>query len=65
VTRLGRALGAIAAVLDDLGVRWALVGGLAVSARTEPRTTRDVEERGYARERDLRAALSDLAARRR
>ncbi len=29
--------------LDVLGVRWALVGGLAVSARSEPRTTRDVD----------------------
>jgi len=34
-----------AAVLDlaDLRLRWALVGGLAVSARTEPRFTRDVD----------------------
>ena len=33
------------AVLDlaDLRLRWALVGGLAVSARTEPRFTRDVD----------------------
>ncbi|GIW40822.1 MAG: hypothetical protein KatS3mg076_1399 [Candidatus Binatia bacterium] len=33
-------------VLDDLprsGRRWALVGGLAVSARAEPRLTRDVD----------------------
>jgi predicted nucleotidyltransferase len=29
--------------LDDLGRRWALIGGLAVSARAEPRTTRDVD----------------------
>ncbi len=34
-----------AAVLDltDLRLRWALVGGLAVSVRTEPRFTRDVD----------------------
>ena len=34
-----------AATLDlaDLRLRWALVGGLAVSARTEPRFTRDVD----------------------
>lgn len=34
-----------AAALDlaDLRLRWALVGGLAVSARTEPRFTRDVD----------------------
>lgn len=29
--------------LDELGVGWALVGGLAVSARREPRFTRDVD----------------------
>lgn len=29
--------------LDDAGRSWALVGGLAVSARAEPRTTRDVD----------------------
>ena len=31
------------AALDGLGVRWALIGGLAVSAQTEPRFTRDVD----------------------
>ena len=29
--------------LDTRGRRWALIGGLAVSARAEPRTTRDVD----------------------
>jgi len=29
--------------LRSLGVRWALIGGLAVSIRTEPRTTRDID----------------------
>lgn len=29
--------------LDELGRGWALIGGLAVSARAEPRTTRDVD----------------------
>jgi hypothetical protein len=29
--------------LDACGCRWALVGGLAVGARAEPRTTRDVD----------------------
>jgi predicted nucleotidyltransferase len=37
------ALAAAAGDLDALGRRWALVGGLAVSARAEPRTTRDVD----------------------
>lgn len=29
--------------LNAIGARWALVGGLAVSVRAEPRTTRDVD----------------------
>lgn len=29
--------------LRELGLPWALVGGLAVSARAEPRTTRDID----------------------
>lgn len=37
------ALTRIAADLDDLGQRWALVGGFAVSVRSEPRFTRDVD----------------------
>lgn len=40
---LEEALRAVAADLAHLGVSWALVGGLAVSARAEPRTTRDVD----------------------
>ncbi|HEX9736615.1 MAG TPA: hypothetical protein VGG06_32015 [Thermoanaerobaculia bacterium] len=29
--------------LAELDLRWALIGGLAVSARAEPRTTRDLD----------------------
>jgi predicted nucleotidyltransferase len=29
--------------LDEIGCKWALVGGIAVSARAEPRATRDVD----------------------
>jgi hypothetical protein len=36
-------LGRIARDLDAAGRRWALIGGLAVSARAEPRTTRDID----------------------
>lgn len=36
-------LATVAADLDALGVSWAVVGGLAVSARAEPRLTRDVD----------------------
>jgi hypothetical protein len=43
VNSLEAALRRIAGELDARGRRWALVGGLAVSARAEPRTTRDVD----------------------
>jgi len=43
VTRLLAALLQATRDLRDLDQRWALVGGLAVSARAEPRTTRDVD----------------------
>ncbi len=43
MTRLQQALAALAADLDDLGVRWALVGGLALAAHVEARTTRDLD----------------------
>ena len=43
MTRLLAALLQATRDLRDLDQRWALVGGLAVSARAEPRTTRDVD----------------------
>ncbi len=43
LTRVGRALLALANALADLRRAWALVGGLAVSARAEPRFTRDAD----------------------
>lgn len=43
MTTLDRVLRRLVADLDALELRWALVGGLAVSARAEPRTTRDVD----------------------
>lgn len=36
-------LAAIASRLDEVGVKWCLIGGMAVSARSEPRFTRDVD----------------------
>jgi hypothetical protein len=54
LTRLERALARLGNDLDDLDQRCALVGGLAVSARAEPRTTRDI---------DLAIAVVDEAAR--
>ena len=43
MTSLERALLRIASDLRQIGADFALVGGLAVSLRTEPRTTRDVD----------------------
>lgn len=43
MTKLERALDHVVADLRQLGVRFALIGGLAVSVRAEPRTTRDVD----------------------
>lgn len=50
--------------LDDLGVTWALVGGLAVGARTEPRFTRDVDLAvAVPDDRTAEALLRDLMGR--
>lgn len=52
MTSLEGALRRAAGALSASGLRWAVVGGLAVSARAEPRTTRDV---------DLAVAVADDA----
>lgn len=41
--RLAHAFLRFEADLRTIGISWALVGGLAVSARAEPRTTRDID----------------------
>jgi predicted nucleotidyltransferase len=43
MSRLEKALRRIADQLQQAGASWALLGGLAVSARTEPRFTRDID----------------------
>lgn len=43
MNRLGRALLRLQLDLRKHGVRWALVGGFAISLRVEPRLTRDVD----------------------
>jgi predicted nucleotidyltransferase len=43
MNRLQTALAGIGKILDEKGFGWALVGGLAVSVRAEPRFTRDVD----------------------
>ena len=53
MTDLGRVLSSALTDLEAIGVRSALVGGLAVSVRTEPRFTADV---------DLAVAVTDDAA---
>ncbi len=50
MTPLRELLRRAAGDLDGLGFEWALVGGLAVSARTQPRFTADA---------DLAVAVSD------
>jgi predicted nucleotidyltransferase len=52
VTAISAAAAAVANKLSSLGVRYALVGGLAVSVRTEPRFTQDL---------DLAVAVTDDA----
>lgn len=42
MTALESTIRMVAEVLRELDRRWALVGGLAVSARAEPRFTRDL-----------------------
>ncbi len=56
-------------LITEMRVPWALIGGLAVSVRAEPRFTRDVDwrqartavalirARGFHRSRDLTRAL--------
>ena len=43
MNRLQTALADIGKLLDQKGTGWALVGGIAVSVRAEPRFTRDVD----------------------
>ncbi len=43
MTPLEAALRHAVAILREERLRWAVVGGLAVSARSEPRTTRDID----------------------
>ena len=43
LTRLARVVQRARDDLDRLGLKWALIGGLAVAVRAEPRFTRDVD----------------------
>lgn len=63
MTELEAALRRVAGELDSRGLAWALVGGLAVGTRAEPRTTRDIDI-AVAVENDTEAEtlVADLAA---
>jgi len=64
VSRAEGAFRRIVANLNDLGRRFALVGGLAVSARTEPRLTRDADLAVLVTDdRDAETLVRDLQAR--
>jgi hypothetical protein len=64
LSRLGAALRRVAADLEAVGARWAVVGGLAVSARTEPRFTRDVDVAvSVASDIEAERVVRDLVAR--
>lgn len=64
MARLEDVLSQLALDLGRLGQRWALVGGLAVSVRTEPRTTLDVDVAvAVEDDRCAERLIRDLAAR--
>ena len=63
VASFQQTLARLAADLDATGLQWALVGGLAVSARSQPRTTRDIDV-AVAADTDSDAERAILALRR-
>jgi hypothetical protein len=64
VTSLEAALRQISTDLTQAGVSFALVGGLAVSARTEPRFTRDADLAvALASDPEVEALIHHLRAR--
>jgi len=64
LSRAEAVLRRIVADLHDLGRRFALVGGLAVSVRTEPRLTRDADLAvSVADDHDTETLVRDLQAR--
>jgi hypothetical protein len=64
VSQLERVLADVAREHSSFGNPWALVGGLAVSARTEPRFTRDIDFAiDVANDAEAEAVVRDLTAR--
>jgi hypothetical protein len=63
MTELERCLRRIAHDLDSRSIRWALVGGLAVGTRAEPRTTRDIDVAvAVADDREAERLVAELRA---
>lgn len=61
MNRLAGSLAQISGDLDALAVQWAVVGGLAVSVRGEPRLTRDIDVAIAANsDRDAERIVRDL-----
>jgi predicted nucleotidyltransferase len=64
LSRLARVLRRTSRDLDGLGRRWTLVGALAVSARTEPRFTRDIDVAiAVANDEDAESLVRELQRR--
>lgn len=64
MVRLQQALIGVQKDLKDLEIRWALIGGIAVSLRSEPRSTRDLDLVIATRSnRDADSLIRDLVAR--
>jgi hypothetical protein len=62
MTRVEKVLADVTGALAEQGARYALVGGLAVSARAEPRFTRDVDLAvAVPGDREAEAVVSGLA----
>jgi predicted nucleotidyltransferase len=59
--RFNRVLGETAAALDESGVRYAFIGGIASSGLGRPRSTRDIDV--FVRPEDAQGVLQSLARR--
>lgn len=63
MTRLEAALLEVTALLNDLDLRYMLIGGLAVASWGEPRATRDVDLTVWVEPDQFEASVSKLASR--
>jgi hypothetical protein len=59
---LGETLGDVAAILERVGARFALVGGLAVSVHTEARATKDIDLAVATDPAGIQRLLDEMAA---